>query len=54
MTDDPPRRVLDIRQALGSGDYGSATRQRLEEALARTTQVVESRGGAAAGLLPAA
>ncbi len=54
MTDDAPRRVLDIRRALSTGDYGSATRARLEEALARTTQVVESRGGPAAGLLPAA
>lgn len=50
VTDPFPVRVLDVPAALAAGAYGSTTRERLETALARTTAVVESRGGVAAGL----
>lgn len=53
MTKRPPRRVLDVREALRTQEYGSATRKRLTEALNRTTTVVESMGGPADGLVPA-
>ncbi|MBB5789897.1 CapA family protein [Jiangella mangrovi] len=46
----PPVEVLDVPAALASGDTGTATAARLQEALERTTEVVDSRGGAAAGL----
>ncbi|PZF80262.1 CapA family protein [Jiangella anatolica] len=50
QTYQPPVEVLDVPAALASGDTGTATAARLQEALERTTQVVQSRGGAAAGL----
>lgn len=50
MTKTAPLRVLDVRQALQTGRYGSSTRSRLREALARTTRVVRSLGGADQGL----
>ncbi|GLY27374.1 CapA family protein [Kineosporia sp. NBRC 101731] len=53
MTKKTPHRVLDVRQALRTKDYGSTTRPRLLQALRRTTKVVESMGGAKAGLTPA-
>ena len=45
-----PLRVLDIRQALQTGRYGSSTRTRLQAALTRTIRVVQSLGGAGDGL----
>jgi hypothetical protein len=54
MTKSPPLRLLDVRRALETGRYGSATRQRLREALARTTRVVQSLGGTRDGLRAAA
>jgi poly-gamma-glutamate capsule biosynthesis protein CapA/YwtB (metallophosphatase superfamily) len=45
-----PIEVLDVPAALASGDTGTATASRLEAALARTTEVVSSRGGADHGL----
>ncbi len=53
MTKSAPLRLLDVRQALKTGTYGSSTRARLKAALKRTTTVVQSRGGAKAGLHPA-
>lgn len=50
QTYQPPVEVLDVPAALASGDTGTATAARLQEALGRTTEVVQSRGGAAAGL----
>ena len=50
-TDAYPIRVLDVPKSLATGAYGTTDRPRLELALSRTTSVVESRGGAAAGLL---
>ncbi|WP_035812343.1 CapA family protein [Jiangella gansuensis] len=50
QTYQPPVEVLAVPDALASGDVGTATAARLQEALDRTTQVVESRGAAAAGL----
>jgi len=49
-----PTRVVDVRKALRTGNYGSAGRARLQLALKRTTRVVESMGGVADGLRPAA
>lgn len=54
QTDDFPVEVLDVPAALSSGDTGTATSSRLQTALDRTTEVVESRGGPAAGLVPLA
>ncbi|GAB2739345.1 CapA family protein [Salinifilum aidingensis] len=50
QTDEPPLEVLDVAAGLDGGDVGTAGAARLEEAMARTTEVVESRGGAEAGL----
>jgi poly-gamma-glutamate synthesis protein (capsule biosynthesis protein) len=50
MTKTAPLRVLDVRRALRTGDYGSSTRPRLRAALARTTRVVQSLDGAKNGL----
>ncbi len=50
QTDEPPLEVLDVSAALDGGDVGTAGAARLEESMERTTEVVESRGGAAAGL----
>jgi len=47
-----PIRVLDVPVALATHAYGSTTRARLEQALARTIQVVDSRGAVQAGLVP--
>jgi poly-gamma-glutamate synthesis protein (capsule biosynthesis protein) len=47
---DAPIRLLAVPNSLDSGDYGSSTRARLREALARTTRVVNSRGGPDDGL----
>jgi len=52
VTDAFPVRVLDVGQALVAGDHGTAGEQRLRTAWERTTKVVESGGGAAAGLRP--
>jgi poly-gamma-glutamate synthesis protein (capsule biosynthesis protein) len=49
-----PIEVLDVPAALASGDTGTATASRLQTALARTTEVVTSRGGAEHGLIPLA
>lgn len=54
MTKQPPHRVLDVRRALQTKKYGSSDRARLLAALRRTTSVVENRGGAEKGLVPAA
>ncbi|MBT0773098.1 CapA family protein [Kineosporia sp. J2-2] len=54
MTKQTPHRVLDVREALRTKDYGSTTRSRLQEALRRTTRVVESMGGRKKGLTQAA
>ncbi len=53
MTKTAPRRVLDVRKALSTKEYGSATRGRLLQALRRTTTVVNSMGAAKDGLVPA-
>ncbi|WP_307242191.1 CapA family protein [Kineosporia succinea] len=53
MTKDQPHRVLDVRKALQTQEYGSTTRARLQQALRRTTKVVESMGGVRKGLVPA-
>ena len=50
MSPKTPRRVLDVRESLRSGQYGTATRARLRTALRRTTTVVRSLGGADQGL----
>ncbi|MGH8776759.1 MAG: CapA family protein [Jiangellaceae bacterium] len=47
-----PIEVLDVPAALASGDTGTATASRLETARDRTTEVVNSRGGADHGLVP--
>ncbi|HSK56553.1 MAG TPA: CapA family protein [Jiangellales bacterium] len=52
VTDAFPVRVLDVGQALVTGEHGTAGEQRLRTAWERTTEVVESRGGAGAGLRP--
>lgn len=52
VTDDFPVRVLDVGRALATGDHGTAGEARLRTAWDRTTSVVESRGGVAAGLQP--
>jgi poly-gamma-glutamate synthesis protein (capsule biosynthesis protein) len=44
QTYERPVEVLDVPAALASGDTGTTTAARLEEALARTTDVVTSRG----------
>ncbi len=49
---DTPIRVLDVRRALAQEKYGSSTRARLEQALARTTRVVRSLAADDAGLVP--
>ncbi|HST82738.1 MAG TPA: CapA family protein [Kineosporiaceae bacterium] len=54
MTKAAPLRLLDVRQALRTGKYGSTTQSRLRAALARTTRVVQSMDGADHGLRPAA
>jgi Bacterial capsule synthesis protein PGA_cap len=51
ITDTFPVRVIDVPATLASGQYGASSVERLQEALSRTTSVVESRGGAAAGLV---
>ena len=53
MTKKAPRRVLDVRKALTTKQYGSSTRARLLQALRRTSSVVESMRGAEDGLVPA-
>ncbi len=50
QTYEPPVEVLDVPAALAGGDTGTASAGRLRQALDRTTEVVQSRGGAAAGL----
>lgn len=50
QTYQPPVEVLDVPAALASGDTGTATAARLRQARDRTTEIVQSRGGAAAGL----
>jgi poly-gamma-glutamate synthesis protein (capsule biosynthesis protein) len=50
MTKTAPLRLLDVRQALKTGRYGSSSRQRLRQALTRTTTVVQSMDGARRGL----
>ena len=50
QTYEPPVEVLDVVSALRTGDVGTAGKARLEQALARTTEVVESLGGADDGL----
>ncbi len=47
-----PIRVLDIPKALRTRHYGSSNRSRLEQALKRTTSVVDSRGATGSGLTP--
>jgi poly-gamma-glutamate synthesis protein (capsule biosynthesis protein) len=54
QTDQFPVEVLDVPAALAGGDTGTATVSRLETALARTTDVVTSRGGSEHGLTPLA
>jgi poly-gamma-glutamate synthesis protein (capsule biosynthesis protein) len=49
---DAPIRVLDVREALATKTYGSASAARLRTALERTTDVVTSRGAVADGLVP--
>jgi poly-gamma-glutamate capsule biosynthesis protein CapA/YwtB (metallophosphatase superfamily) len=49
-----PIRVLDVREALATKDYGSAGAARLRTAMERTTDVVTSRGGTRDGLVPLA
>jgi hypothetical protein len=51
ITDAFPVRVLDVPVAVASGQYGSSNAERLQQALSRTTFIVESRGGPAAGLV---
>ncbi len=51
QTYEPPVEVLHVPEALASGETGTAGRARLEEALERTVDVVESRGGADEGLV---
>jgi poly-gamma-glutamate synthesis protein (capsule biosynthesis protein) len=50
QTYEPPVEVLSVPAALASGEFGTAGRARLEEALERTAKIVESRDGADAGL----
>ena len=52
MTQGWPRRVLDIGQALRTGEFGSANEPRLRKALRRTTKVVNSMDGKQDGLRP--
>ncbi|TDC56981.1 CapA family protein [Jiangella ureilytica] len=49
QTYQPPVEVLDVPAALASGDTGTASAARLRQARDRTTEIVLSRGGAAAG-----
>lgn len=51
ITDAIPVRVLDVPTALSTGQHGTSTAARLQEALNRTSSIVESRGGPAAGLV---
>ena len=51
ITDAFPVRVLAVPAALSTGQHGTSSAARLQEALDRTTSVVESRGGPAAGLV---
>lgn len=50
QTYQPPVEVLDVPAALASGDTGTASAARLRQARDRTTEIVLSKGGAAAGL----
>jgi poly-gamma-glutamate capsule biosynthesis protein CapA/YwtB (metallophosphatase superfamily) len=50
MTKTAPLRLLDVREALRTGEYGSSTRARLREALRRTNRVVRSLDAADQGL----
>lgn len=50
QTYQPPVEVLDVPAALAGGDTGTASAARLRQARDRTTEIVQSRGGAAAGL----
>lgn len=50
QTYEPPVEVLAVPQALASGEVGTAGKERLELALDRTREVVESRDGDDAGL----
>ncbi|WP_116948288.1 CapA family protein [Jiangella endophytica] len=52
QTYQPPVEVLDVPAALAGGDTGTATAARLRQARDRTTEIVLSRGGAAAGAVP--
>jgi poly-gamma-glutamate synthesis protein (capsule biosynthesis protein) len=45
-----PIEVLDVPAALESGDTGTASTSRVETALRRTTEVVESRGATKQGM----
>jgi poly-gamma-glutamate synthesis protein (capsule biosynthesis protein) len=54
MTKQPPARVLDVRQALKTGRYGSSSRVRLQQALTRTSRVVLSMDAGSQGLQAAA
>jgi poly-gamma-glutamate capsule biosynthesis protein CapA/YwtB (metallophosphatase superfamily) len=54
QTYEVPIEVLDVPAALASGDTGTTTASRLQTALARTTEIVMSRGGAEHGLIPLA
>ena len=51
VTRNRPIRVLDVPVALATHAYGTSTRARLLQALARTTRVVDSRGAVPAGLV---
>jgi poly-gamma-glutamate capsule biosynthesis protein CapA/YwtB (metallophosphatase superfamily) len=51
ITDAFPVRVLAVAAALSTGQHGTSSAARLQEALDRTTSVVESRGGPAGGLV---
>lgn len=50
MTQAAPRRVLDVREALRTGEFGTSDETRLRKALRRTTRVVDSMDGAEDGL----
>ncbi|NED98498.1 CapA family protein [Phytoactinopolyspora alkaliphila] len=50
QTYEPPVEVLDVPGALAAGEVGSAGQDRLEQALDRTVEIVESRKAADAGL----
>jgi poly-gamma-glutamate capsule biosynthesis protein CapA/YwtB (metallophosphatase superfamily) len=48
-----PLRLVDVRAALRSGEYGSSSEARVRRALRRTTTVVDSLGAKGDGLKPA-